>query len=381
MSERKRIPLRISPFFFLTAGVIGYLNSGNFMGMLLWIAVIFISILIHEFGHATFGRMFGQSPSIELTALGGVTYASKPKLTLPKEFLVVLAGPAFGFCLFLLSWWVLSTGFFTNEIVLYMLRVSYWINLIWTALNLFPVMPLDGGQLMRIIFEGVFGHKGRRGAFLTSLGIALVGALVFIYIGFYIISVLFFMFAFQNFEFARQIRSSTVHDDDDHLKQDLAKAEKLIMNQRSNEAMELLRDIREKSKKGMVFQLASQDLARALISLKEYKEAYELLHPHMNLLSDTGKALLQHAAYEEGDYETTLTLSGNCLINLPDGDLLLRAAAAAAALNEVKAAMGWLQTAKDYGCKNLSEFLSDEKFNPIRESEDFKEFTKSITSI
>ncbi|MDN3505333.1 MAG: site-2 protease family protein [Rhabdochlamydiaceae bacterium] len=376
MNERKKIPLRISPFFFLTAGVIGYLNSGSLMGMLLWIAVIFVSILIHEFGHALFGRMFGQSPSIELTALGGVTYASNPKLSLPKEFLVVLAGPAFGFCLCLISWLVLSTGFFTNRIVIYLLDVSYLINLIWTALNLFPVLPLDGGQLMRIIFEGVFGHKGRRGAFLASLGIALVGALVFIYIGYYIISVLFFMFAFQNFEFARQIRASTEHDDDEDLKKDLAKAESLIMNQRSNEAMQLLRQIREKSKKGMVFQLATQDLARSLIYLKEYQEAYELLHPHINLLSDTGKSLLQHAAYEVGDYKTALSLSGNCLVNLPDGDLLLRAAAAAAELNEIQAAMGWLQTAKDFGCKNLNEFLGKEHFNTIRDSEDFKAFQK-----
>ena len=47
-----RIPIAIHPFFWLLAAIIGWMNSGSFFGMLVWIGIIFFSVLIHEFGHA-----------------------------------------------------------------------------------------------------------------------------------------------------------------------------------------------------------------------------------------------------------------------------------------------------------------------------------------
>ena len=92
-----KIPITIRPFFFLTAGLIGFLNSRSLVGTLVWIFVIFISVLVHEFGHGLTARAFGLKPRIELVALGGLTYHQGDKLPFLKQFFIVLNGPEFVF--------------------------------------------------------------------------------------------------------------------------------------------------------------------------------------------------------------------------------------------------------------------------------------------
>jgi hypothetical protein len=52
-------------------------------------------------------------------------------------------------------------------------------NLFWTVVNLFPVLPLDGGQMLRIVLESLFGLKGYRAALLVGAILATVSALLF----------------------------------------------------------------------------------------------------------------------------------------------------------------------------------------------------------
>ncbi len=94
-----RIPITIYPTFWLFAALIGYLNSGSLIGTLIWIGIIFVSVLFHEFGHALTALLFGQHPRIELVALGGLTYHDGQKLPFWKQFFIVLDGPIFGFLL------------------------------------------------------------------------------------------------------------------------------------------------------------------------------------------------------------------------------------------------------------------------------------------
>ena len=86
----KKIPVTISPLFWVVAAMIGFLNTNHIIGTLIWIPIIFISILFHEYGHALTSLFFGQHPKIALVAFGGVTYPQGPRLHLWKEFFVVL---------------------------------------------------------------------------------------------------------------------------------------------------------------------------------------------------------------------------------------------------------------------------------------------------
>ncbi len=45
------------------------------------------------------------------------------------------------------------------------LKYTQVANLFWTIVNLLPVLPLDGGQLLRIVLEAAFGVKDLRRLF------------------------------------------------------------------------------------------------------------------------------------------------------------------------------------------------------------------------
>ena len=91
-----RIPVTIYPTFWIVAALIGYVNSFSWMGTLIWMVIIFISVLFHEFGHALTSVLFGKNPRIELVAWGGLTYHEGENLSFPKQFLIVFDGPLLG---------------------------------------------------------------------------------------------------------------------------------------------------------------------------------------------------------------------------------------------------------------------------------------------
>ncbi|MBK6647729.1 MAG: hypothetical protein IPG44_18635 [Anaerolineales bacterium] len=52
------IPVRVHPLFWVIALLLGS-NSGHSLMVVVWIIVVFISILIHELGHAFAFRRYG----------------------------------------------------------------------------------------------------------------------------------------------------------------------------------------------------------------------------------------------------------------------------------------------------------------------------------
>jgi hypothetical protein len=77
---RGPIPVSIHPLFWGLAALIGWINSQSLMGMLVWMGIIFVSVLIHEFGHALTAVAIRQKANIQLVAMGGLTTFDGPKL-------------------------------------------------------------------------------------------------------------------------------------------------------------------------------------------------------------------------------------------------------------------------------------------------------------
>ena len=373
-----RIPIKISLGFFITSGFIGFLVSRSLIGTLIWMGIIFVSILVHEFGHALTAKGFGQDVKIELIAFGGATIPSGPSLSKPKEFLVVLAGPLFGFGLFLLSSALMHVSFFQNPIALNILGGFRLINLFWTIVNLLPILPLDGGQLMRIIFESIFGPKGKRIALLSSLALAIVFGLWFLVVGYFIIAILFFLFAFQNFELARLTKGISKNDDNDELKEALISAETAMLGGKNDVAQRHLEYIRAHTKEGIIYTLATEYLAQIKSKHGSSNEVYDLLNPIQQSLSDPSKIILQKAAFDMKDYTTTLNLSGPSFQADPSIEVAVLAAKASAALGLVKASIGWLSSAKREGLDDFNQVINSEDFNQIRENPDFKKFSSNL---
>ncbi len=185
------IPVRIHPLFWLAALILG--SSGTWdadgsvdpqagMRLLIWAGAVLGSILVHELGHATLMRRFGEDPRVVLYLLGGLAISAGPtrahargggRRSAREQLLISLAGPGAGFVLAALTVLLLLAmgGHFQVNLADFPWFYHYqmppnatapltmligdllFINVFWGLMNLLPVLPLDGGQAARVLFE------------------------------------------------------------------------------------------------------------------------------------------------------------------------------------------------------------------------------------
>ena len=182
---------------------------------LLWIPVVFLSVLLHELGHASILGLLRFGPSeIALAGMGGFTQnrrRSKPW----QEVLVSLAGPITSFLLAALAWWVLSAfPLATRDPMLRaFMPLMVRANISWGILNLLSVHPLDGGQALRNFARIVVSE---RTALLFSVWLSmLIGVplvLWSLYQGQLFLAVIAGFLTVQNYQEWKIVRSSFPHD-------------------------------------------------------------------------------------------------------------------------------------------------------------------------
>src|SRR5438128_8146049 len=124
--------------------------------LLIWIAVVFVSVLVHELGHAVVARALGGRPEIVLRAFGGVTLPLlRRRPSAVQEIALSIAGPLFGASLWVVAWLLMRTAQPQTGSPLWLIArllayTSYW----WTILNLLPILPLDGGHAVQAALTG-----------------------------------------------------------------------------------------------------------------------------------------------------------------------------------------------------------------------------------
>lgn len=193
-------PVRIHWTFGLMALFIGggFRLTGpdaDWAPVLVAVVVIFVSILAHELGHALAGRRFGARPHILLHSMGGLCYLPGARFTRRESILVSLAGPAAGFGLALLTWLAAQTLAPQMPLVRYAFATSLYINIVWTVLNLMPILPLDGGQVLREVLGPARAATTRLVGVLAA--VCLCGAALFF--GLYIAAAMAAVLGFLNF--------------------------------------------------------------------------------------------------------------------------------------------------------------------------------------
>ena len=192
------IPVRIQFYFILSTLLLGPRDSG--IHMALWVGVVFVSVLIHELGHAIVGKILGYDAAIELTGFVGLTFLRPreiprgvPQAPVPelrqspwRNILVSLSGPfagfAFGTLIFAVS---RLPSFPTTELAIWLTQELLVVNFVWGILNLFPIVPLDGGQVFSSILSMIFGAKGARFASYASIAFAGIAGLLALKAGAY----------------------------------------------------------------------------------------------------------------------------------------------------------------------------------------------------
>lgn len=142
---------------------------------LLWVPVLLVSVLVHELAHAAAIAAFGYgSSTIELGGWGGQT--TNVRRSRPwHEIVISVAGPASSLILgglFLLVF-VLAHDRMTPEVFVFV-RLMLWANIAWGIFNLFPIFPLDGGQ---VLFNGLSHFMENHKALGITTALSLVLAL------------------------------------------------------------------------------------------------------------------------------------------------------------------------------------------------------------
>jgi stage IV sporulation protein FB len=180
------IPVRVNPLFWVIAAFLGQdvlKLGGSFF--VLWIVCVFLSVLVHEFGHGLVARRFGAEPDVLLYGMGGLCIYDN-RQSLRQRLLVLLMGPGAGFVLMGTTiavaclWLRITPGDAWHEryelarVVptahgLLAIHFLIQINLFWGIFNLLPIMPLDGGQIAMVLLSMHNPRQGRRRAYIISI--------------------------------------------------------------------------------------------------------------------------------------------------------------------------------------------------------------------
>jgi stage IV sporulation protein FB len=161
-------------FLVLLFVILNYNPAQGIHYALLWIPILFLSVLIHELAHAGMIAAFGfGSSQIVLTGMGGVTI-NRRRARPWQDLLISVAGPASSFLLWFLCLWLINNVPVarTDRMLVELLPRMQWANLAWAIFNLIPVPPLDGGHAVRDFFRMFLSE---RSAFVVAIWIAIVG--------------------------------------------------------------------------------------------------------------------------------------------------------------------------------------------------------------
>jgi len=179
------IPVRVHGFFLIMILALGAgatdQSKPDVRALLIWGVIVFASVLLHELGHALVGRAFGLSPQIDLHGMGGTTsWISGRDVGHARSIAISLAGPFAGFAIGIPLYILNHKGILAPQGALASnaLRQLLWVNIGWGIINLIPMLPLDGGNVMRSFLHLVTKGNGEKAARVVS--IALAGVMVFI---------------------------------------------------------------------------------------------------------------------------------------------------------------------------------------------------------
>jgi len=240
------IPVRIHPFFWVISLIIAIQGSSTPPAVVFsWIVAVFVSILIHELGHAFMQRRYGGNPRIVLHGMGGLAICDDCDRSSRSQILISLAGPGAGFVFAaailllvrvsghrvgmsfadqltaddvlsfksrpegqsifgLLFYWEEFASPFVNR----MLKDLLWINILWGAINLLPIYPLDGGHVSREVCQ----LRDPREGMILSLRISVIAAVAMAVVGLswssFFMVLMFGYFAYSSYKTLEAYRAS-----------------------------------------------------------------------------------------------------------------------------------------------------------------------------
>jgi Zn-dependent protease len=238
-------PVRVHPFFWLVTLFLGLGgDEADPIKTVIWVAVVFVSVLVHELGHTFLQRYYGGEPRITLYSFGGLASCDDCDRSPRAQILISLAGPVAGFLLaaavvLLLKLTGHAIGFALSRsridvnalgvesvwvqhlgpIVVYYESLAsapvtnivgdlVQVNILWGLLNLLPIYPLDGGRIARELFTLNNARSGIIHSLQLSIGTAILLAIYALMNSNLYTCILFGMLAYGNYQALQDYRGS-----------------------------------------------------------------------------------------------------------------------------------------------------------------------------
>jgi membrane-associated protease RseP (regulator of RpoE activity) len=220
------IPVRVHPMFWVVGLILGFVSFKHPVGASIWLLALFISILVHELGHAMTAKHYGWPPSIVLYGMGGLALYTPTHRKRGPRTLISFMGPGAGFIKGgIILAIILATGhgvtlpvidiriggpedLFTGRLGLFVYCMLF-IDFFWGLLNLAPIQPLDGGAITANIVE-----KYRpRNALALTLQISIVASGVLAFVGMFawqsvFIAIMFGALGFESWQLLQRAKAN-----------------------------------------------------------------------------------------------------------------------------------------------------------------------------
>ena len=168
--------------------------TGSLVFSLVFVALVFCSVLLHELGHAFMAMSYGVGVrDVTLSVIGGVArldhFPARPK----TEIMIALAGPAVNLALMValapiivlygviqgLPWPRGYIELLLEPSIAGLLASLFLANVMLAGFNLLPVFPMDGGRIFRAVLSRIVGREaGTRTAVLIGQVLAAAMAVI-----------------------------------------------------------------------------------------------------------------------------------------------------------------------------------------------------------
>jgi len=161
-------------------------GSASAWHSLTYMVLLFLCVLLHEFGHIFTARAFGvTTPYVTLLPIGGVAQLERIPEEPWEEFLIAIAGPLVNVVIALVLIYGFDATLKTNAaMAVDNMRIPLVdrlaaVNLFLALFNMIPAFPMDGGRVLRALLASRFGYV-RATEIAASIGQFVAFALGFI---------------------------------------------------------------------------------------------------------------------------------------------------------------------------------------------------------